>query len=298
MPLIQAVPSVTEDLTRAAASVNHAHAENRDRLRLFRAVDLARNQLYRALYDFAREQPEWSTFLALPGVDRWAERLHGAAQVLAGAMELDVLGEDDLREVACYIADRHGRMSHHPVAQRRRAYQRAAAVRERNRERDAAIHRERDAGVSLRKIGARHGLSEGGVRKVLKHNSGKVRTCPRTLPVPDRLEMRGGVSAVGSRGRPQSVRGGASCSDRNVDQEPRIRYQAIDRNWPLDERPTARTDPGETSSGSRSPFVLSHVGHENWGQIVSFYRFPRAHWRHLRNEQRDRVAVRGFAPAY
>ena len=190
------------NLPQTAPAVNHANHENRPNLRLLRAVDLERDRLYRALYDHARSLPEWGRFLSLPGVDRWAERLHGAAQVLAGAMHLELLREDDLRNVAGYLADRHGRMSHDTRAQRRRAYQRAAAVRERNRERDAAIRRERASGMSQRKIAALHGLALATVQDVLKRNSGKPVTKPTGLPDRTRLVKQGGVGRPRRRPAP------------------------------------------------------------------------------------------------
>ena len=102
-------------------------------------------------------------------------KLHGAAEVL-DRQTGEPLGSDVTRDVAEYIAFRYGRYSHERHAQRRRAYQRAEAVRERNRGRDAGILRDRVAGMTGRALADKYGVTERTVWRVIRAadcNSGK-----------------------------------------------------------------------------------------------------------------------------
>ena len=135
-------------------------------LRLVTPFEVRRDRLYGAILEHARDMAEWSVFLSRPQADKWATVLQGVAMVL-DRQSADPLGGSWPKLLAASIAHKYGPYSHQPEAQRRRAYQRAEAVNQRNQARDDGIRRDRAGGMTYRALVEQHGVSERTCRRAV-----------------------------------------------------------------------------------------------------------------------------------
>ena len=155
--------STLTDTEQSTTTSAHGQASS---LRLVTPFEVRRDRLYGAILEHARDMAEWSHFLSRPQADKWATVLQGVAMVL-DRQSADPLGDGWPKRLAEAIAHKYGPYSHQPEAQRRRAYQRAEAVRERNAGRDAGIRRDRAAGMKYRALVEKHGVSESVCRRAV-----------------------------------------------------------------------------------------------------------------------------------
>ena len=114
---------------------------------------------------------------SVPETDRWEGQIKGYGDRV-NELTACPFTDATTTELAAAIARGCGKFSHLRSQQRIRAYKRAAKVRERNAKRNESILHDRAAGVSIRKLAARYGLSRGGIEHVLQ---GAVPTANRTL---------------------------------------------------------------------------------------------------------------------
>ena len=162
-------------------------------LRLVTAFEARLDRLYGAILEHARGMREWSVFLSRPEAHQWAAVLYGSALVL-DRQSADPLGDGWPKLLAESIAHKYARYSHQPAAQRRRAYQRAEAVNQRNQARNAAICRDRASGMTYRALTEKHGVSERTCRRAVKPAPANDRSF--AVRSPDRPEVGEGAATT------------------------------------------------------------------------------------------------------
>lgn len=124
-------------------------------------------KLYKALFQAAKDMPEWGRMLAT------CERLaQFEAKLLQSAKGLNqslntMLPDAVVQEVMHRLAETVAVWEHSPDRQRARQKKQAASRRRKNRGRDLQIVRLYESAESQRRIAARFGISRGAVEHVL-----------------------------------------------------------------------------------------------------------------------------------